>query len=82
MDRVEALNQEKGIPPTIYKYIIAWGKFRASFDYYIRDSITQAEKDNAPETAIFKAGAIWQTYEDITNPEAIKFIDDFLHSLE
>jgi len=65
-----------------YKYIYAWGRYMDSMDYYIQDQMDAAEKDNAPENAIFKGkDGMWVTTEAIEDPnlaasltEYVKFI--------
>ena len=49
-----------------YLYIRAWGKLLGSFPYYIEGEVAKAEKENAPETAIFRReDGTWEVFEGI-----------------
>lgn len=37
-----------------YKYIVAWGIYTGSYEYYRDDQVRLAEKEGAPVDAIFK----------------------------
>jgi predicted DNA-binding transcriptional regulator YafY len=54
---------------TDYPYLRAWCEMMGSFRYYTEDQIADARKENAPQTAIYKAHeGHWRTFEDIENP--------------
>jgi hypothetical protein len=55
-----------------YKYIVAWGRYMGSMDYYILDQIELAETDKAPVDAIYRRSELansvtarWQTVDGI-----------------
>lgn len=49
-----------------HKYIVAWGKYVESKDYYIKEQLEIAEKENAPENAISRRqDGTWRTLDDI-----------------
>jgi len=68
-----------------YKHIVAWGRFMGSYDYYIESQPLKAERDNAPEDAIYKEQEIdvllkgeWVTYGKVTNPRSRNIMDKSL----
>lgn len=40
--------------PITHKFIVAWGRYLDSKDYYIQDQLDRAMNDNAPLDAIYK----------------------------
>jgi len=55
-----------------YKYIVLWGKYLRSYDYYIDMQVGLAEEDNAPRNAIFKDhDGQWHTFDMVVNPIAL-----------
>lgn len=51
-----------------YPYIYAWGKNLGSFNYYIQEQINLAEKENAPERAIYRRDTgEWIIIDEIEN---------------
>jgi len=58
-----------------YPYITAWGKMLGSFDYYIKNVIEQAQKENAPKRSVYKrAVGTWCTLDDC-NKEVQEMIE-------
>jgi hypothetical protein len=52
-----------------YLFIIAYGKFLDSCDYYIKDQVAEALLDNAPNNAIYKKqDGTWATIDEVQNP--------------
>lgn len=49
-----AKQHQHNIHTSKYRGILLWGQQLGSFDYYIENQQLQAEKDNAPEDALFK----------------------------
>lgn len=58
-----------------YKYIVLWGQYLRSFDYYINMQVELAEKDGAPENAIFKdsRNGQWHTFDMVVNPVTLQW---------
>ena len=49
-----------------YPYIVAWGRYLGSFDYYIALQIELANEDGAPADAIYKKDdGTWATFGGI-----------------
>ena len=62
-----------------HKYIVAWGKYQESKDYYINDQLALAEKENAPDNAIFRRGnGEWATLESIEDPNLAAALTDYV----
>jgi hypothetical protein len=62
-----------------YLYIVRWGRFLGSYDYFIQDECDLAQKENAPLNAIYprqkpacshRPEDGWATTDDVTNPRA------------
>lgn len=51
-----------------YPYIVKWGKYLGSMDYYIQGELERAVQTNAPQNAIYWDGSKWHTTEDIVSP--------------
>jgi len=62
-----------------HKYVYAWGRYMDSKDYYIQDQLEAAEKDNAPENAIFKGkDGMWVTTDAIEDPNLAASLADYV----
>jgi hypothetical protein len=62
-----------------YIYIRAWGKMMGSNSTYTERVIDRARREGAPQTAIYlSANDGWRTYEQITNPETKRIIDQLV----
>jgi hypothetical protein len=62
-----------------YPFIKAWGKYMMSKDYYIKAEQEIAERDNAPERAIYKSvEGEWHVIDNVGNPEAKQFCLDWV----
>jgi len=72
----------KPMPSIKHKYIVAWGKYVDSRDYYIKDQLVLAEIDNAPENALFKrASGEWATLDSIEDPNLAAALTDYVKYL-
>ncbi|QXV74327.1 hypothetical protein [Rhizobium phage RHEph16] len=68
-----------------YKYIRAWGRMLHSFDWYINDEIDKAQKENAPNDAVYartdhqegKRTGEWVRFSDL-NPETQERVRKYL----
>lgn len=47
-----------------YPYIVAYGRFMQSMDYYIVGQCAEAEDDGAPDDAYYKDSHGWRTVEE------------------
>lgn len=68
-----------------YPYIRAWHYRSGSFQYYINEQVKAAEKDGAPQNAIYKSGnGEWRTIDDVTNLVAKEEVEEWVkkHSHE
>ncbi len=54
----------------LYPYIVAWGRYMGSFQYYIDDQQLEAQQDNAPQTAVYKKDRVWVTFDEL--PEIVQ----------
>lgn len=80
MARKLPLSQRTGIK---YKYIVAWGRYVGSKDYYIEDQLEKAEKENAPKRAISKAhDGTWRTMDAIEDPNLVAALEDYVKYLK
>lgn len=51
-----------------YEWIRKWGHFMGSNASYIQDQVDQAEREHAPQNAIYRnQEGGWRTTDDITN---------------
>lgn len=50
-----------------YRYIVAWGIYTGSYDYYIDEQVRLAEREGAPVNAIFKRALSgeWALFQDL-----------------
>jgi hypothetical protein len=72
----------KPMPSIKHKYVVAWGKYVGSKDYYIKDQLALAEKDNAPENAIYKrSSGDWATTAEIEDPNIVASLTDYVKYL-
>ena len=71
-------------PPILkHKYVYAWGRYMDSKDYYIQDQLDLAEKDNAPENAIFKRReGDWATMDSLDDPNLAAALNDYVKFLK
>jgi hypothetical protein len=50
----------------VYPYIKAWGRMMQSYDYYINGQVELAQKENAPQDAIYRGSdGTWSRFGDI-----------------
>jgi hypothetical protein len=50
-----------------YPYIRVWGEYLGSFSYYIEAQKAEAERDNAPGTALYKGeDGTWVLVENVS----------------
>jgi len=60
----------------VYRNIRVWGKLTGSRQYYIDAQVKLAEKDNAPETAVYRGSdGVWVTSADVENENIKKYLD-------
>lgn len=68
--------------PIKHKYVVAWGKYVGSMDYYIKDQLALAEKDNAPENAIYKdRDGTWRTIDALEDENTAASLHDYVKYL-
>jgi hypothetical protein len=61
-------------PKDEYPYIVLWGRYLGSYDYYIEQEVAQAKKDNAPKNATFTdSTGRWHTFDEVKNPSTIEW---------
>lgn len=61
-----------------YKYIVAYGRYFGSRNYYIRGQVERAEKENSPEDTIsFHDGAI-VTADNIPDRNLVNALDTII----
>ena len=66
-----------------YKYIWAWGKLLGSYPYYMENEAEKAEREKAPETAIYrKDDGTWATFEDIKSDVTKRSLLKILETME
>lgn len=54
-----------------YPFIVKWGYYLRSYDYYIDNECLRAVEENAPENAISRShDGKWDTIDDVKNPDA------------
>jgi hypothetical protein len=60
-----------------YPYIRAWGKYLGSYQYYINAQVERADKDRAPNNAIYynEDKKCWATADEITDDGARERIE-------
>jgi hypothetical protein len=76
------MNRKSRGAPIKHKYVVAWGKYVDSMDYYIKDQLALAEIDNAPENALFKrASGEWATLDSIEDPNLAAALTDYVKYL-
>jgi len=72
----------KPMPSIKHKYVVAWGKYTGSMDYYIKDQLELAATDNAPENAIYKRSTgEWATTAEIEDSNTVAALDDYVKYL-
>lgn len=67
-----------------YKYLYAWDMMQHSSFAWIHDMQIQAEAENAPEDAVYKAAdGIWRRFQDIesdsTKAKIQRMVDRMTH---
>lgn len=68
--------------PIKYKHLWAWDTMMGSYDYWKEDQQKLAEKENAPEDAIYrKQAGTWATYRGIESDQTRKRIDGIVNEL-
>jgi len=60
-----------------YPCILAWGKYLGSLDYYIKNQIDRATRDNAPRNAIYynDEKSKWITSNEIQDGNSKEMIE-------
>lgn len=57
---------EAAIASRSYRYIRAWGAWMGSYPYFVRETILQAARENAPQNAIYRnQDGTWRTMDDL-----------------
>lgn len=67
-----------------YPYIRAWGRYCGSYQYYIDSQVELANREGAPEDAIYKASMTgrWVRFGEITSLDARNSIRFILKEME
>ena len=66
-------------PGIKHKYIVAWGKYMDSMDYYIEDMLLKAQEDNAPAGALYQdKDGKWFTIDEVKNPALQASLQDYV----
>lgn len=61
-----------------YSYIVKWGKYMQSFEYYIINQCYTAQTDNAPTNAIFKNDdGTWSTFDQINSQSTRRAVESY-----
>lgn len=84
MAEKQAKGQYVGVQRASRKYlhIRAWGEYMGSMNYYIVDQQALAEKDGAPENALYKRGEEWITADTIENIFAKDYVNKRVQELK
>jgi hypothetical protein len=61
-----------------YPFIHAWGAYMGSKQYYIKDQVSEAKEDEAPQNAIYLRDGKWRTIDDVSNERAKEFCLDWV----
>lgn len=61
-----------------YPYLLAWDIMMGSYQYWKEMQQERAANENAPTTAIYRDGAGWRTYEEISSPDTKARIDSIM----
>ena len=65
---VETMNEGKDKYVYEYPTVKAWHIHTGSYDYYVKDQIALAQKENAPRNATFKSDGKWHTLKECKDP--------------
>ena len=52
-----------------YQFVVAWGRFLGSMNYYIQGQVDKARAEKAPERAIYRQDdGTWATIDQVRSP--------------
>jgi|SRR5215471_2548257 len=73
---------EETMNSTNYPYIRAWSRLMGSHAFYVSAQVERAQREGAPQDAIYRATDGWRTIRDVKDPVTLANVERLKAEME